>query len=235
MAAAESFSETSAAWDRVHTDTRWNVWVPAEDVARFAARHLFQRTGPREIEPRRPRGPILDLGCGVGRHIVFFAALGYDVTGIDVSPQALQASQAWLDREGLSAKLQVAPVDAVPEPDARFDTVVSHGVLDHVTLGEAHGALDEVRRVLQPGGLLHLNLRMRGSFDWGVGEEIEPGTFRLAEGHERGLPQHFWTEAEIERLLEGLRVLDWETDRRKLGRERERFDVRCAVSATLEA
>jgi len=178
MSAAEAFADTSAAWDRVHADTRWNVWVPAEDVARFAARHLFQRTGPREIEPKRPRGPILDLGCGVGRHLVFFAALGYDVTGIDVSPQALEASAAWLAREGLAAALEVASVDSIPLPDAHFDAVISHGVLDHVTLAEAHAALGEVRRVLRPGGLLHLSLRMRGSFDWGVGEEIEAGTFR---------------------------------------------------------
>ena len=235
MAAAESFRETSEAWDRVHSDRRWNVWIPAEDVARFAARHLFQRMGPREIEPRRPRGPILDLGCGVGRHLVFFASLGYDVFGIDVSPEALESSQRWLEREGLAAQLKVASVDSLPAPDDHFMAAVSHGVLDHVTLEEAYAAGRELRRVLQPGGLVHVSLRMRGSFDWGVGEEIEPGTFRLAEGHERGLPQHFWTEDEVETLLEGFQILDWETDKRQLGRGSERFDVRCAVSARPEA
>lgn len=233
MAAAEVLSETRIAWDRVHADRRWNVWVPDEGVARFAARHLFQRTGPREIEPKRPLGPVLDLGCGVGRHCVFFAALGYDVIGIDVSPEAIESSRAWLDREGLSASLEVATVDAVPVPSDHCIAVVSHGVLDHVTLAEAHASAGEVRRILQPDGLFHVSLRMQGSFDDGIGEEIEPGTFRLAEGHERGLPQHFWTEEEVETLLSDFEVLEFEIDRRQLDRRGDRFDVRCSVSARL--
>lgn len=232
MAAAERL-DASQAWDRVHADTRWNVWVPAEDVARFAARHLFERVGPRETLPRRPFAPILDLGCGVGRHLVFFRQLGFEVMGTDVSPGALRASRSWLAREGLSAELAASRVDAIPAVSRRFGTVVSHGVLDHVTLAEAHGALAEVRRVLMPGGLVHLSLRMRDSFDYGIGSEIEPGTYRLETGHERGLPQHFWTDAEIEALLEGFDVLDWETDRRAMDRSGERVDTRCAVSAAL--
>lgn len=221
------------AWNRVYEDTRASIWVPDENVARFAARHLFHRIGPRQIETRRPIQRILDLGCGSGRHVVFFAGLGLPVVGIDVSDRALDACRAWLSEEGLEAELGMARVDDLPYPTDHFDVAVSHGVLDHVTLAEARSAIAELRRVLRPGGLLHLNLRMTESYDWGRGEEIEPGTFRLAEGPERGLPQHFYSEAEIEDLLEGLHVLDWETQIRLLDREETRRDTRCAVTAEL--
>lgn len=220
-------------WNRVYEDVRASVWEPDENVARFAARHLFRRTGPRQIEPRRPLGPILDLGCGAGRHVVYFARLGLDVVGLDVSDRAIAACRGWLAEEGLVALLGVAGVDAIPFPTGHFDVALSHGVLDHVTLPESHAAIAELRRVLRPGALLHLNLRTPESYDWGRGEEVEPGTFRITEGPERGLPQHFWTDAEVEALLAGLSILDWETQTRRLSRAGERRDTRIAVTAAL--
>ena len=221
------------AWNRVYGDVRASIWVPDENVARFAARHLFRRTGPRRIEPLRTLDRILDLGCGSGRHVTFFASLGLEVAGVDVSDRALAAARDWLRHEGARAQLAVARVDALPYPADHFDVALSHGVLDHVTLAEARRAAAELRRVLVPGGLVHLNLRTPESYDWGVGEEIEPGTFRLAEGPERGLPQHFWTRDEIESLLRGWRILDWETQTRVLDAAGDLRDTRCAVTAEL--
>ncbi len=226
--AAESLRR---AWNQSFHALELAQWSPAEDVVRFAARHLFRRTGPTEFAPRRNVGRILDLGCGVGRHVVMLARAGLEVAGIDVSDFALDACRDWLAAEGLSAQLEQGSVDALPYPDAHFGAVVSHGVLDQVPLSVARGAMREVRRVLAPGGLVHLNLRAPDSFDYGRGEEIERGTYLLAEGHEKGLPQHFFTPEELDALLDGLRVLDWEKHVRELDRSGATRDTRFAISA----
>ena len=220
------------AWDGVFAQLEFAQWGPAEDVVRFGARHLYRRLGPSRLEMRRPVERLLDLGCGVGRHVVHFSKLGIPVWGIDVSARALDVCMRWLADEGAAAQLAQGSVDDLPYPGEHFDVVVSHGVLDQVTLPVCRAALAEVRRVLRPGGLVHLNLRAPDSFDYGVGEEIEHGTWRLASGPEAGLPQHFFTEREVEELIAPLRIVGWETSVRHLDREGERRDTRFSITAS---
>lgn len=233
MQARAALEEVGEEWNRVFARLDLAQWSPAEDVVRFVARHLLRRLGPTRTEWRRPVEAVLDLGCGVGRHVVWLARLGVPVQGLDVSETALAACREWLDGEGLRARLERGGVDALPFAPEAFDVVVCHGVLDQVRVAVARRALAEVRRVLRPGGLLHLNVRGRDSYDWGRGEAVEPGTFLLAEGPEQGLPQHFFEEAELEALLgeHGFRILDWEACVRHLERGSRARDTRIAVSA----
>ena len=48
---------------------------------------------------------ILDLGCGDGRHLVYFAKRGYEMFGLDYAPTGLRLAKEWFAKEGLSAKL----------------------------------------------------------------------------------------------------------------------------------
>lgn len=51
--------------------------------------------------------PVLDVACGMGRHLRWFAARGHPVTGVDSSPQAAQAAAAV--GEALCADMENAP------------------------------------------------------------------------------------------------------------------------------
>ena len=218
-------------WGALHASRIGSPWLPSEDVVRFCARHIRTRIGPREYMERRPCRRILDLGCGNGRHGVYFAQQGFEVSAIDVSSEALIPCREWLRLEGLDADLRCGSVDALAYATGEFDVVVSYGVLDHVHTETAIKAMEEVTRVLKNGGLLHLNLRTPESLDFGKGEEIELGTFILTEGHEKGLAQHFFTEQEMEKLLAGYRILNWELHTRWLDKARTLRDSRWAVSA----
>jgi SAM-dependent methyltransferase len=67
----------------------------------------------------RPRGTVLDVACGSGRHVLWLAARGMAVTGIDRDAQALAPLQA-------IGRMVVADVEGGPWPLARetFDAVV---------------------------------------------------------------------------------------------------------------
>ena len=54
---------------------------------------------------RRPRGRLLDLACGTGRHAVEFARQGWDVTGVDYSDDLLDEARGNAERAGVHVRL----------------------------------------------------------------------------------------------------------------------------------
>ncbi len=94
---------------------------------------------------------VLDAGCGDGVLLERLGARrpGVVGVGVDMSPEELACARA---RLGDRAELIQATLDAVPLPDASVDAVVSHMVLMVIT--DAGPALDELRRLLRPGGAL---------------------------------------------------------------------------------
>ena len=87
---------------------------------------------------------ILDLGCGDGQLSARLAACGAKVTGADASPEMAAAARA----RGIAVELATA--ERLPFADASFDAVFSNAVLHWVRDQDA--MMDEVRRVLRPGG-----------------------------------------------------------------------------------
>jgi SAM-dependent methyltransferase len=91
-----------------------------------------------------PSPRILDAGCGTGRNMVEFQALG-PVEGVDLSPQAV----SFCHGRGLT-DVREAAVEALPYEDDRFDVVLATDVIEH--LPEDGPALEEMRRVTAPQG-----------------------------------------------------------------------------------
>lgn len=108
---------------------------------------------------------VLDLGCGTGRHALWLAAAGADVTGVDFSEGMLAEAR---QKSGADAVRFLAHDlhEPLPFADATFDRVVSGLVLEHLRdLGAFFG---EMRRVVKPGGVavvsaMHPAMMLRGS------------------------------------------------------------------------
>lgn len=95
----------------------------------------------------------LDWGCGDGHFSLFLRALGHQVTGYSYEspPTILRGDHGFRFVAGLADD----PV-ALPFPDGRFDAAFSVGVLEHVheTGGDQRASVQELLRVLRPGGCL---------------------------------------------------------------------------------
>jgi SAM-dependent methyltransferase len=117
------------------------------------------------IGVRVEHGRMLEIGCGLGRTTVAFAAHFAQVDGVDISAAMLARAR----RRGLPANVRLTATsgaDLRPLPDAAFDFVFCQHVLQHVSAeAVVAGYLDEVRRVLRPGGcaLVQLDTRRRGA------------------------------------------------------------------------
>jgi len=99
----------------------------------------------------------LDAGCGVGAHSVRLARRGFSVVGVDFSESALEAAAENLRAHGLAdrVRLQREDLTQLSFPDASFDYILCWGVLMHVP--EVERAIDELARVIRPGGTLVLS------------------------------------------------------------------------------
>ncbi|WP_397544335.1 bifunctional 2-polyprenyl-6-hydroxyphenol methylase/3-demethylubiquinol 3-O-methyltransferase UbiG [Roseovarius salis] len=97
-----------------------------------------------------PGQEVLDLGCAGGFMAERLAQEGASVTGIDPAERAIDAAQAHARQAGLDIRYDVGIGEALPYADDSFDAVVCVDVLEHVA--ELGRVLDEVGRVLRPGG-----------------------------------------------------------------------------------
>jgi len=97
-----------------------------------------------------PAGRAVVLGCGSGTNAVYLARKGFEVTGIDVAPTALNQAQQQAEKAGVKVRWLLADVLAVPELkpfDFIFDRGCYHGVRRH----DAAGYAKTVRRLSRGG------------------------------------------------------------------------------------
>jgi Methylase involved in ubiquinone/menaquinone biosynthesis len=94
---------------------------------------------------------ILEVGVGMGAdHLEWAKAGPRSLTGVDLTPRAIDLTQSRFDAYGLRSTLQCGDAEQLPFPDASFDVVYSWGVLHHSP--DTPRAIREVYRVLRPGG-----------------------------------------------------------------------------------
>jgi len=190
------------SWNDLFLDPRFHWKEPDPGVVAVAPR--WREEGRRLI---------YDLGCGAGRHLAYLQTQGFRVIGSDVAPNGLEVCQRQLTEAGLPADLVRADMTACPFADGTFDAGVSTNVLNHNPRALLQQAIDEVQRVLRPGGEFFLTVLSTDDWRCGSGEEVEPNSFILAEGPETGILHHFFDEADLRDWLRAFRILDVKRDR----------------------
>jgi SAM-dependent methyltransferase len=122
-----------AAWSASY-DQPGNPLVTAEEPI---VREMIDSVAP---------GRALDAACGTGRHTSYLAERGFDVSGIDASPEMLAIARAKVPR----AKFEIGDVTRLAFGASTFDLVVCALALDHVS--NLAGAIGEFARVTRSGG-----------------------------------------------------------------------------------
>lgn len=137
-----------------------------------------------------PRMRVLDAGCGSGRNLIYFLRSGFNVSGVDQSPEAVSEIRS------LAAELaphlpidsfRVEPVEKMSFADAGFDVVISSAVL-HFARDEEHwrAMVGEMWRVLKPGGMFFARLASTIGIEDQV-KHIDGRRYHLPDGSVRFL------------------------------------------------
>ena len=100
---------------------------------------------------------MLDLGCGAGSNTVFIAGAGYEVIGLDFVPLALKHSVKLATDNSLE-ELPFTGGDAtcLPFKASVFDLIIDLGCFHCLSEDRREVYINEIARVLRPGGLIQL-------------------------------------------------------------------------------
>jgi 2-polyprenyl-3-methyl-5-hydroxy-6-metoxy-1,4-benzoquinol methylase len=103
-----------------------------------------------------PAGRLLDVGCGSGTFLARMAGRGWQVTGVDFDPSAVETA-----RRHPGVDVHVGGIDSLPDDFGPFDVITASHVIEHVdSPGEF---LAHCRRLLKPGGRLAIRTPNAGS------------------------------------------------------------------------
>jgi ubiquinone/menaquinone biosynthesis C-methylase UbiE len=192
-------------WDESYDRMENFVFYPHEEVIRFFSKYIRRRTGLDDfidIVPFKTPPKILDLGCGIGRHIYYANRMGLDAYGIDLSESAIKTTWEWAKREGFlnyREKIKQGDIRKMPFPKNYFDFATSHGVLDSMYFEIAKEAITELARVMKKGALFYCDLISGDDslhfreFD---GEEV------VQTKHEKGTIQAYFNFTKIRSLMD---------------------------------
>lgn len=166
------------------TELEWGSKQFFDEVSRF--RYDTQPFMRSLMEFDNFRGKrLLEIGCGLGTDLLQFARGGALVTGVDLTPASIDLVRKRFALEGVPGNAQVADAEHLPFPDNSFDVVYSFGVLHHTP--NTQKAIDEVHRVLKPGGRIIIMLYHKNSVHVYLGAPLYRLAHRIRSGGQSAL------------------------------------------------
>ncbi|HKY84934.1 MAG TPA: class I SAM-dependent methyltransferase [Anaerolineales bacterium] len=104
---------------------------------------------------------VIDLGSGTASNCIFLAHHGFDVTGVDYSPAAVELGQRRAETAGVSVKLLVDDLTNLQHVDGTYDLLVDYGTLDDLIPRDRDLYVQNVLPLTRPGSLFLLY-----TFEW---------------------------------------------------------------------
>ncbi|MFI0410444.1 class I SAM-dependent methyltransferase [Actinomadura sp. 3N508] len=142
----------------------------SEDYGRFPGLRAevveFARLAPRPL-------PVLDLGCGGGRDARLLASLGRTVVAGDYAASILEWARGRSREERRAPGFLRLNALALPLRDASIAGVWASGSLLHIPSARMERALAEIHRVLTPGGIAAISMRIGDGEGWKNGGSLD--------------------------------------------------------------
>jgi tellurite methyltransferase len=183
-------------------ERNWQFWnQPSEQILSLV----------KAIDTTRVKD-VLDLGCGIGRHAVYLAEAGFDVTALDSSEEALNFLKKTVTEKRV--KLKVVQADYcqdVFEADS-FDLVIAYNVIYHGFKEDMKMAFNLIHKWLRTDGLLFFTCPSLRDAKYGTGEFLAPHTYRPLKSIHFGDVHFFADFNDISELLSGFKILSWPLD-----------------------
>lgn len=159
----------------------WDKRAHSYDRAMGLMERLFLGDGRARV-CAQAEGDVLEIAVGTGRNLPFYPE-DVRLTGIELSPEMLVLARRRASELGIQADLRLGDAQALPFPDASFDTVVC--TISLCSIPDDRRAVAEMKCVLRPGGrLLLLDHVPSTVWVWrGVQWLLEQITLRLEGEH----------------------------------------------------
>ena len=161
---------------------------------------------------------FLDVGCGGGRHSIFLANLGCNVSAIDYSSNAIDILNLWAMEQNLQIDTKVSSVIELPYAENSFSGIISVGVLCYLNINSIKKSVDEMYRVLMPGGKLFVTTRSNKDSRYLVGNKstanhaVVAGDKSVPWQSEIGMDMVFLSEEDVEQMFHKFKKINIERE-----------------------
>ncbi|MHB8104730.1 MAG: class I SAM-dependent methyltransferase [Dehalococcoidales bacterium] len=174
----------------------------------------------------------LDVGCGRGRHSLFLAELGFDVTAQDISPEGIEQLEKEAKQRQLDGKIKTVVCDMLELPFANnsFDCVVGFHSIFHTDFAGLKTVISKITDILKKSGRLYITLNSKSnpSFHASDNTVIDDYTVIRNFGIEQGVPHTFVDHDDIIKLLADYKII-------KLQQIQDYFDKFVSIHFFIEA
>jgi len=132
--------------DRIYRNTPleeipWNIETPPNALVELV------KSG--KVKPCK----TIDLGCGTGNYAIYLASIGFEVTGIDISPTAIKIAKENAKKKGVKCNFLATDVlGNLDEVKETFDFAYDWELLHHIFPEQRKKYVENVCRILNPKG-----------------------------------------------------------------------------------
>jgi 2-polyprenyl-3-methyl-5-hydroxy-6-metoxy-1,4-benzoquinol methylase len=130
-------------WNKryIEGDIPWDTGLPSSELQRVI--------GEENITPC----PAIDLGCGTGSNSIWLAQQGFDVTGVDLSPVAIERARKRAEKAGVRARFLAADVLDSAALAGPYRFFFDRGCYHIVREVDLDGFLRTLQNIIHPGGM----------------------------------------------------------------------------------
>ena len=197
--------------------------------------HLYRFL--RIIEKVPLEKKILDCGAGGPRPpLALFAKYGYETHGIDISASAIASARKYSEENQLDINIIEGDMHKMPFDNESFSFIFSQNSICHLTKKDTNKAIDEITRVLRPGGYCFIDFMSTESSycgDESLGKDVGQDEYQYVDEDGDEILHCFHNDGEPDQYFTGLKVVHKiKTIAENLNRATTDIDVRMEYYAT---
>lgn len=180
-------------WDELYSQNDHLLSYPDEVLVRIVHRLL----------DRQKHRKILDYGFGSGSNMIHLLKKGFELSGVEVSGNAVVQVESRLKDLKLSADLRKTVDGKIPFEDSQFDVVLAWLVLYYNDWDSSRQAMSEIHRVLKPGGIFLGTMAAPGDYSHTHSIPLGDGVFRSTVPGQEGSTVMILEEDALKRCFPG--------------------------------
>ena len=149
------------------------------------------------------------LDCGAGGNcppLALFSEFGYKTYGIELNDSQIEEAKKFSKEHNIELNISKGDMRKLPFEDESISCIYSYNTIFHMKKVDITKAVNEIKRVLKPGGICFINFLSINDSDYGQGEKIGEGEFVQTERCEKVIHTYYDFE-EAEKHFKGMDIL----------------------------
>ena len=149
---------------------------------------------------------VLDCGAGGSMPPLYlFHSLGYETAGVEIDERQIAKARGFCSANNVELNIKKGDMRSLPFGNDSFGVVYSYNSVFHMTKQDIGISVQEMIRVLKPGGFCYFNLLSVEDDGYGEGKELNQGEF-IQEERDGEAIHSYYTDEEIDGTIRGARM-----------------------------